>query len=120
MLFTPLFAVRGLSRTSYHARMARLIQGRRENGSDGWEAWYNVVRDDGGQVFVEVSCTETAYEAVRTSANEAARRALADQGTALALELAESAQAARGTCYVTVTFDSLDGGIRHDYRYDGP
>jgi hypothetical protein len=99
--------------------MARLIQARRTNGSDGWEAWYNVVRDDGGQVFVEVSCTDTAYEAVRASADKASRQALADQGTALALELAESAQAGRGTCYVTVTFDSLDGGTHHDYRYEG-
>ena len=101
--------------------MAHFVQASREAGADHWKAWYNAVRDDGGQVFVKLHCTEAAIAAAKAAGNQPALDAIENAGEKLALRLAEEAQPGRGVCHVEVFFDpSREGTPRASYEYEQP
>jgi hypothetical protein len=88
---------------------------------DGWTVDYRIRREDGEELHVEVRCWERAHVAAERAANADALAAIADRGTAAALERAELVEspAARGAVLVSIWFDPADeGNLRHRVSYE--
>jgi hypothetical protein len=88
---------------------------------DGWAFDYRIRRDDGQEVHAEVRCWERAHAAAERAANADALGAIADRGSAAALEYAELVEspATRGAVLISIWFDPADeGNLRHRVSYE--
>jgi hypothetical protein len=79
---------------------------------DGWALDYRIRRDDGEELHAEVRCWEKAHAAAEQAANTDALAAIADRGSATALEDAEQVKspATRGAVLISIWFDPADEG----------
>jgi hypothetical protein len=87
----------------------------------GWAIDYLIRREDGEEVHVEVRCWDRARDAAQRAGNTPALEAIADRGTAVALESAERAQspAMRGAVMISIWFDPADeGNLRQTVSYE--
>jgi hypothetical protein len=90
---------------------------------NGWAVDYRIRRDDGEELHAEVRCWERAHLAAERAANAEALTAIADRGTATALEYAELVEspAARGAVLISIWFDPADEGtLRRRVSYERP
>ena len=79
---------------------------------DGWAVDYRIRRHDGQELHAEVRCWEKAHAAAERASNTDALRAIADRGSAAALEYAEVVEspATRGATVISIWFDPADKG----------
>ena len=87
----------------------------------GWAVDYRIRRDDGEELHAEVRCWDNARVAAERSANADALAAIADRGSAAALEHAELVEspATRGAVLISIWFDPTDeGNLRHRVSYE--
>lgn len=103
--------------------MAEVIETRdlTDPSQHGWAVDYRIRRDDGEELHAEVRCWDRAHDAAKRAANAPALEAIADRGTAAALELAELAEppTARGTVMISIWFDPAENGnLRHKVSYE--
>ena len=90
---------------------------------DGWAMDYRIRREDGAELHAEVRCWEQAHAAAERAANADALAAIADRGTAAALEYAEQVEspATRGAVLISIWFDPADeGNLRRRVSYERP
>jgi hypothetical protein len=90
---------------------------------NGWAVDYRIRRDDGEELHAEVRCWERAHLAAERAANADALTAIADRGTATALEYAELVEspAVRGAVLISIWFDPADDGtLRRRVSYERP
>ena len=88
---------------------------------DGWAVAYRIRREDGEEVHAEVRCWAKAHAAAKRAANAEALAAIADRGSAAALEYAElvGSPATRGAVLISIWFDLADeGNLRHRVGYE--
>ena len=88
---------------------------------DGWAVAYRIRREDGEELHAEVRCWAKAHDAAKRAANAEALAAIADRGTAAALEYAELVEspATRGAVLISIWFDLADeGNLRHRVGYE--
>ncbi|MCR6679953.1 hypothetical protein NVV43_31880, partial [Escherichia marmotae] len=73
---------------------------------------YRIRCEDGEELHAEVRCWDKARDAAKQSANTDALAAIADWGSAAALEYAESVEspARRGAVLISIWFDPADEG----------
>ncbi len=91
------------------------------SSQDGWALDYRIRRDDGEELHAEVRCWERAHAAAERAANSDALAAMADHGTAAALEYAELVEspAVRGAVLISIWFDPADDGtLRRRVSYE--
>ena len=83
-----------------------------EPSQHGWALNYRIRREDGEEVHAEVRCWDKARAAAERAANAEALAAIADRGSAAALEYAESVEspALRGAVVISIWFDPADKG----------
>ena len=87
----------------------------------GWAVDHRIRRDDGEELHAEVRCWQKARTAAERAANTDALTAIADRGTAAALEYAELVEspAARGAVVISIWFDAADeGNMRRQVSYE--
>jgi hypothetical protein len=88
---------------------------------DGWAVDYRIRREDGEELHAEVRCWEKAAAAAKRAANAEALAAIADRGSAAALEYAELVEspATRGAVLISMWFDPADeGNLRRRVGYE--
>ncbi len=88
---------------------------------DGWAVDYRIRREDGEELHAEVRCWEKAHAAAKRAANAEALAAIADRGSAAALEYAELVEspATRGAVLISIWFDLADeGNLRRRVGYE--
>jgi len=88
---------------------------------DGWAVAYRIRREDGEELHAEVRCWAKAHDAAKRAANAEALAAIADRGTAAALEYAELVEspATRGAVLISIWFDLADeGNLRRRVGYE--
>ena len=88
---------------------------------DGWAVAYRIRREDGEELHAEVRCWAKAHDAAKRAANAEALAAIADRGSAAALEYAELVEspATRGAVLISIWFDLADeGNLRHRVGYE--
>ena len=88
---------------------------------DGWAVDYRIRREDGEELHAEVRCWEKAHAAAERAGNVEALAAMADRGSAAALEFAELVEspAARGAVLISIWFDPAeDGNMRRRVSYE--
>ena len=88
---------------------------------DGWALDYRIRREDGEELHAEVRCWNKAHAAAERAANAEALAAMADRGSAAALEYAELVEspATRGAVLISIWFDSADeGNLRRRVSYE--
>ena len=88
---------------------------------DGWAVDYRIRREDGEELHAEVRCWEKAHAAAERAANADALAAIADRGSAAALEYAELVEspATRGAVMISIWFDPADEGkMRRRVSYE--
>ena len=88
---------------------------------DGWAVDYRIRREDGEELHAEVRCWEKAHGAAERAGNVEALAAMADRGSAAALEFAELVEspAARGAVLISIWFDPAeDGNMRRRVSYE--
>ena len=88
---------------------------------DGWAVDYRIRREDGEELHAEVRCWEKAAAAAKRAANAEALAAIADRGSAAALEYAELVEspATRGAVLISIWFDPADeGNLRRRVGYE--
>ena len=88
---------------------------------DGWAVDYRIRRDDGEEIHAEVRCWAKAHAAAERGANAEALAAIADRGSAIALENAEQVEspARRGAVLISIWFDPADNGnLRRRVSYE--
>ena len=88
---------------------------------DGWAVDYRIRRKDGEELHAEVRCWEKAHTAAERAANADALAAIADRGSAAALEYAELVEspATCGTVLISIWFDPADEGrLRRRVGYE--
>jgi hypothetical protein len=88
---------------------------------DGWALDYWIRREDGEELHAEVRCWEKAHAAAERAANTDALAAIADRGSAAALEYAEEVEspATRGAVLISIWFDPADdGNLRRRVSYE--
>jgi hypothetical protein len=88
---------------------------------DGWAVDYRIRRDDGEELHAEVRCWEKAHAAAERAANSDALAAIADRGSAAALEYAELVEspATHGATLISIWFDPADeGNLRRRVNYE--
>ena len=88
---------------------------------DGWAVDYRIRRDDGEELHAEVRCWERAHAVAERAANTGALAAIADRGSAAALEYAELVEspATRGAVLISIWFDPADeGNLRRQVSYE--
>ena len=91
------------------------------SSQDGWTVDYRIRRDDGEELHAEVRCWERAHAAAKRAANTDALAAMADRGSAAALEYAELVEspATRGAVLISIWFDPSDeGNMRRLVSYE--
>ena len=89
----------------------------------GWALDYRIRREDGEELHAEVRCWEQAHAAAKRAATAEALAAIADRGSAEALEYAESVEspATRGAVLISIWFDPADqGNLRRRVSYERP
>ena len=89
----------------------------------GWALDYRIRREDGEELHAEVRCWDKARDAAERSANTVALAAIADRGSAAALEYAELVEspATRGAVLISIWFDPADqGNLRRRVSYERP
>ena len=87
----------------------------------GWAVDYRIRRDDREELHAEVRCWEKAHVAAERAGNAAALAAIADRGSAAALEYAELVEspATRGASVISIWFDPADeGNLRRRVSYE--
>jgi hypothetical protein len=87
----------------------------------GWAVDYRIRREDGEELHAEVRCWEKAHAAAERAPNTDALAAIADRGTAAALEYAELVEspATRGAVLISIWFDPADeGNLRLRVSYE--
>jgi hypothetical protein len=79
---------------------------------DGWAVDYRIRREDGEELHAEVRCWERAHAAAEQATNTDALAAIADRGSAAALDYAELVEspATRGAALISIWFDPADEG----------
>ena len=88
---------------------------------DGSALDYRIRRDDGEELHAEVRCWEKAHAAAERAGNADALAAIADRGSAAALEYAEEVEspATRGAVLISMWFDPADdGNLRRQVSYE--
>ena len=88
---------------------------------DGWAVAYRIRREDGEELHAEVRCWAQAHAAAKRAANAEALAAIADRGSAAALEYAELVEspATRGAVLISIWFDLADeGNLRRRVGYE--
>jgi hypothetical protein len=88
---------------------------------NGWAVDYRIRREDGEELHAEVRCWDKARDAAERSANTDALAAIADRGSAAAIEYAElvDSPATRGAVLISIWFDpSDDGNLRRRVSYE--
>ena len=88
---------------------------------DGWAVAYRIRREDGEELHAEVRCWAKAQAAAKRAANAEALAAIADRGSAAALEYAELVEspATRGAVLISIWFDLADeGNLRRRVGYE--
>ena len=88
---------------------------------DGWAVAYRIRREDGEELHAEVRCWAKAHAAAKRAANAEALAAIADRGSAAALEYAELVEspATRGAVLISIWFDLADeGNLRRRVGYE--
>jgi hypothetical protein len=88
---------------------------------DGWAIDYRIRRDDGEELHAEVRCWEKARAVAERAANTGALAAIADRGSAAALEYAELVEspATRGAVLISIWFDPAhEGNLRRQVSYE--
>ena len=88
---------------------------------DGWAVDYRIRREDGEELHAEVRCWEKAHAAAKRAANAGALAAIADRGSAAALEYAELVEspATRRAVLISIWFDHVDeGNLRRRVGYE--
>ena len=88
---------------------------------DGLALDYRIRREDSEELHAEVRCWEKARAAAERAANAEALAAIADRGSAAALEYAEQVEspAKRGAVLISIWFDPADeGNLRHQVSYE--
>jgi hypothetical protein len=88
---------------------------------DGWAVDYRIRREDGEELHAEVRCWERAHAAAERVANAEALAAIADRGSAAAVEYAEVVEspATRGAVVISIWFDPADeGNLRRRVSYE--
>ena len=81
----------------------------------GWAVDYRIRREDGEELHAAVRCWGKAHAAAERAANADALAAIADRGSAAALEYAElvDSPATRGAVLISIWFDPIsDGNLR--------
>ena len=87
----------------------------------GWAVGHRIRRDDGEELHAEVRCWEKAHAAAERAANADALAAIADRGSAAALEYAEQVEspATRGAVLISIWFDPAnEGKLRRRVSYE--
>jgi hypothetical protein len=87
----------------------------------GWAVDYWIRREDGEELHAAVRCWDKAHMAAERSANSEALAAIADRGSAAALEYAELVEppAKRGAVLISIWFDPADdGNLRRRVSYE--
>ena len=90
-------------------------------GGDGWKCIYQVRRDDGEVVTVDVSCTGAAQAVAEATDNAEALVSMENLGGVDALQMAEKVQspARRGETLITIVYDETSrGDLRWDVSYE--
>jgi hypothetical protein len=90
---------------------------------DGWAIDYRIRREDGEVLDAEVRCWQKAHAAAERAANTGALAAIADRGSAAALEYAELVEspATHGAVLISIWFDPADkGNLRRRVSYERP
>ncbi len=105
------------------ARIAEVVEtlDLTEPSQNGWAVDYRIRREDGEELHAEVRCWEKAHTAAERAANADALTAIADRGSAAALECAEQVQspATRGAVLISIWFDPADeGNLRSRVSYE--
>ena len=88
---------------------------------EGWAIDYLIRREDGEELHAEVRCWEKANTAAERAANAEALAAIADRGSAAAVEYAEQVEspATRGAVLISIWFDPADdGNLRRRVSYE--
>jgi len=87
----------------------------------GWAVDYRIRRADGEELHAEVRCWDKAHDAAERAGNTDALAAIADRGSAAALEYAELVEspAIRGAALISIWFDPADDGrLRRRVSYE--
>src|SRR6476660_3487345 len=113
----------GLSRLGTVALMAEVVETHdlTARSQGGWTLDYRIRREDGEELHAEVRCWEKAHAAAERAANTDALAAIADRGSAAALEYAELVEspATHGAVLVSIWFDPADeGNLRRRVSYE--
>src|SRR6476659_2892170 len=113
----------GLSRLGTVALMAEVVEtyDLTAPSQDGWALDYRIRREDGEELHAEVRCWAKAHVAAERAANADALAAIADRGSAAALEYAELVESptTRGAVFISIWFDPADGGnLRRRVSYE--
>ena len=88
---------------------------------NGWALDYRIRREDGEELHADVRCWDKARDAAERAANAEALAAIADRGSAAALEYAELVEspAAHGSVLISIWFDPADeGNLRRRVSYE--
>jgi len=88
---------------------------------DGWAVDYRIRRADSEELHAEVRCWERAHAAAERVGNAEALAAIADRGSAAALEYAElvDSPATRGAVLISIWFDPAgEGNLRRRVSYE--
>jgi hypothetical protein len=88
---------------------------------DGWAVDYRIRREDGEELHAEVRCWEEAHTAAQRAANPSVLAAIADRGSAGALEYADLVEspATRGAVLISIWFGPTDdGNLRRRVSYE--
>jgi hypothetical protein len=96
-------------------------------GDDGWKCVYELRRDDGEIVTVDVSCTRVAQAIARALGNAEALASMDAMGGPDVVGIAKKVQspARRGRTLITAYYDSVDRGtlhwnVQYERDYEGP
>jgi hypothetical protein len=88
---------------------------------NGWALDYRIRRDDGEELHAEVRCWDKAHAAAERASNADALAAIADRGSAAAVQYAELVEspATRGAVVISIWFDPADdGNLRRRVSYE--
>src|SRR6478735_10990532 len=116
-----------MSRPRWEARtvtpMAEVVETRdlTDPSQNGWALDYRIRREDGEELHAEVRCWNKAHAAAERAGSAEALAAIADRGSAAALEYAELVEspATRGAVLISIWFDPADEGkLRRRVSYE--
>ncbi len=88
---------------------------------NGWALDYRIRREDGEELHADVRCWDKAHAAAERAANAEALAAIADRGSAAALEFAELVEspATHGAVLISIWFDpAYEGNLRRRVSYE--